>query len=251
MQQGVPMQQMPVQQVYVPKPPKPKKEGPGVFKKAWTAFIGLIVKPMETVKSFPEGKNFGAAMLIIGFQALFSALFAVFATIKTALPFTGGWFGISWGKVALSSLVNFLLTGIFSIGLAALLAVVLMLAGKIIGSQISFTKGVVIASIKSLVSIPFILVSYLFIFIVPTWAAFFFYGAAFVAAFYVYEALVALGGSRVKTFYISLAVSVVMLIAFLILVLLVGPVFFPENYLDSIRGLMNNLSFETFLQRMM
>ncbi len=176
-QQAAQNRQFQSQQVYQGQPFQNQQVGGQQYKEQASAFaqnffgkvLNLIKSPVTTGKRLILEADIKAAFLVIGFQGVFSALFAMAAAGKLssyiqaasglADGISSGLGNVVAGVLNMPYFRIFLVTVLFSIGMACVLALLMMGGHFALKIPVSFQQMISAAAIRSAVLIPAILLS--------------------------------------------------------------------------------------------
>lgn len=222
--QAPPPQYQPVQ--YPPQNFQPSAAGI-YFKKMWKLFVEMIKAPVTAGTQFVSSCDYKVAFGFIGAEALAMALFMV----------------VLAAKLRLAAFSAFFVGAVVTFGMACLLPAVLVAFVSMFGGKTNYKYMLCVSGIKSLVAIPFNLLSFLILLIMPIANVFqfafnpltFVYFGAPLAGGNLLANFIALkvikGGAKIKedyTVYVMACTAIVMSVALYIAFRIFSPMLVPR-----------------------
>ncbi len=195
----------------------------------WSKFVALLKAPATGSAAYVHEGDLTASISFIVVHALCSAIFAALWIGKlNGIVAMGGSFTSS---LKFSGVGAFFQTIAYSLILAVILAGLFMGGAKLLHVQLRFQEALAIASMRSVISIPVVLVScILMLFSAPVGVVCFYGIGALAAACFLMLAGESIGNlSRDRKAYLVTAVIVVFVVVFALLAKLVLKNYIPSN----------------------
>lgn len=223
---------------------KTDMQGKQLIGAAWKDFTCLLKMPTTYGALYIQRENYIAALIFLVLHGICSGIFATLCIGKINGLISLG--GSLTEKLKFSSVGAFFLTLLYSVILASILACLFLGIGKVMKGQITFQKALCIASLRSVISVPVILVSCLiFLLNIPAGIVVYYCaGTLLGASFLEAGAEGILGISKDRKFYLAILVIVLFVFLFLLFASMVWPNYIPASIRDafSFDNIVNALS---------
>lgn len=210
-------------------PDKAQIQGRQLIRTIWRDFIYLLKTPVKYGASYIKRGNCAAALSFLVLHGLCSGLFALLCVGKiNGVISLGG--SITEG-LKFSSAGAFFLTLLYSIILSGILVCLFFGIGKMMKGQISFQEALCIASLRSVISSPVSLVSCLiFLLNIPAGIILYYFAGTLLGTSFLANGTEGISGmSREHKFYLTLSVTLLFVLIFLLFVSKVWPNYLPSS----------------------
>lgn len=181
-------------------------------KNIFSTILNVLTHPATGARTFVQNANKLVAIGIMSVHAIASAIFSIIiiAQINSQLSLSG--------DDKFSVIKAFFVTILFSVIFSALLTLLVLAAVKILKAAASLDQIMAIASVRSIISIPLAIISYILILINTGWGLALFYGSILLAAIFMLEAIRGLGNvSDDKAVYAACGVAILFALLFVLI----------------------------------